>query len=303
MGAGRELVSRAAHPVTGGEQAVDRGHPVVAPIPLGRCQVCGSAHPHTGVGGVGADKIGLGCHHLGRLLFREDILAGPDQRLGDGHIQEVFPGLGLQLFHLLLVGLGVILVLFGQGGDGPFSPDGHRTPAPHGFQHHLVVTQRRGHWLGCVIWCPRLEYVQIVDVLLIESVGGRRLEEQEPGAHRAVAILEPGGDETTFHLGQLSAHLGHHGVVGAGVPGRIPGTTQSLAHGARSEDVHGATAHAADGLGLDEIDLVLADAEACGPGDPVGVIGVGEQLDDEQTLNDVVHAQGVLGGLGHDYLV
>jgi len=142
-----------------------------------------------------------------------------------------------------------------------------------------------------------------MDVLLIESVGGRRLEEQKPGTHRAVAILEPGGDEAAFHLGQLSSHLSHHGVVGAGVPGWIPGTTQALTHRARTEDVHRTTTHAADGLGLDEIYFVLADAEACGAGNPAGVIGIGEQPDNEQPLDDVVHTQSVFGGFGHDYLV
>jgi len=152
-------VSRTAYAVTSGEQTLDRGHPVVAPVPLGRCQVFGSTHPHTGVGGVRADKVGLRCHDLRLLLFRKDILACPEQRLGNGHIQEVFPGLGLQFFHLLLVGLGIILVLFGQSGDGPLSPHKHRAPAFYGLHHHLVVTQWRWHRLGSVIWRPRLEHV------------------------------------------------------------------------------------------------------------------------------------------------
>ena len=52
------------------------------------------------------------------FLFRLQVGGGPEQRLGDGHVQEVFPGLGLQLLHLLLVGLGVVLELIGDVLDG-----------------------------------------------------------------------------------------------------------------------------------------------------------------------------------------
>ena len=83
------------------------------------------------MGGVGADKVGLGCHDFRLFLLGHDVLACPEQCLRDGHVQEVFPSLGLQLFHLLLVELGVILVLLRQGGDGPLGPHEHRAPALH----------------------------------------------------------------------------------------------------------------------------------------------------------------------------
>ena len=48
---------------------------------------------------------------------------------------------------------------------------------------------------------------------------------------------------------------------------------------------------------------MLTHAEAHGAAYAVAVVLVGQQLDDEDALVDVVHAQGVLGGFGHDHLV
>jgi hypothetical protein len=84
----------------------DRGHVGVAPevLVLGRVglQVLGTGNPGTGGAGVGTDEVGLARGDLGGLLLGLDVRRGPEVRLRDGHVQEVFPGLALELLELLL---------------------------------------------------------------------------------------------------------------------------------------------------------------------------------------------------------
>ena len=140
-------------------------------------------------------------------------------------------------------------------------------------------------------------------VVFVVSVGGLSFEEQEPGADRAVTIFKAGGHETVFHEDHFGADFSRHGIGGTGVPDRIPGTTLTFTHGPGPEDVDDAAAGHDHGFAFEDIGFVFTDAEADGAADLVAVLLVGQQLDDEDTLVDVVHAQGVLGGFGHDHLV
>ena len=74
-------------------------------------------------------------------------------------------------------------------------------------------------------------------VVLAEGVGGLGLEEQEPGADRAVAVLEAGGHEAVLHQGHLGAGLDAEGVAGAGVPDRVPGAALAFLGRPGPEDV------------------------------------------------------------------
>jgi hypothetical protein len=129
------------------------------------------------------------------------------------------------------------------------------------------------------------------------------LKEQEPGADRAVSVLEPGRGETVFHHGKLGADLGPEVIGGAGVPHRVPGAALALADRPRLVDVDRAAAGDHAGLALEDVDLVLAHREADRARDLVGLVLVQEQLDDEDALEDVGVPDGFLGGLGDDPLV
>ena len=112
MGAGGETCGwmlRTRHPAQ--NRPFYCGHVLIAPEVLFRSQVLGTADPGAGGTGVGADEIRLGCRDL-RGIFSSGwtSVSGPENGLGDGHVKEVFPRFGLELFHLLLVGLGVVLV-------------------------------------------------------------------------------------------------------------------------------------------------------------------------------------------------
>jgi len=64
--------------------------------------------------------------------------------------------------------------------------------------------------------------------------------------------------------------------------------------------VHRASEDHEDGLGLEDVELVLTNREAHRAG---ATLAVHDRADDEDALVDVLGAQGVLGGLGHDRLV
>src|SRR5690606_15459645 len=106
-----------------------------------------------------------------------------------------------------------------------------------------------------------------------------------------------------FHHGQLGAGLGGHGVGGTGVPHRVPGTAGTFTHGARTEDVHATAGGQQDGLGLVDVDGVVASGETDGASDAGRVVLVVNQLHDEHALLDAIQAQRLLGGFSDDPLV
>src|SRR5206468_10332199 len=107
------------------------------------------------------------------------------------------------------------------------------------------------------------------------------LEQQEPHADGAVAVLDAGHDQPVLHLGQLGPGPDLQGVGRAGVPGGVPDPAEALALGPGAVDAGGAAAAADDGLGLEDVDLVVPDREADHAGDAGRVVGVEQGVGDE----------------------
>ncbi len=266
-------MARRAHAVAGGEQALDRGHRTVAPVPAARqvlrdavevalvggrrAQVFRARDPDAAAARVRAEQVGLGRHQLGVLLLGLDVLADPDAALADAHVEEVFPGLGLEVLDLL--GRERFAQL-GQRGDRVHVD---RSVAVAHFLEHQVVAQARCRHRGLAVGRVVVEHGLVLDhVVLAVGVGRLGLEQQEPRADRTVAVLEAGRHEAVLHHRHLGAGLGGHRVGGARVPHRVPGAARALAHRARAEQVHAAAGGEQDRLRLVDVDGVLAHREA-----------------------------------------
>ena len=317
MRTGGELVTGGANTVTGGEQTVDRGHAVVAPLVLMRTRAINGGYPilvraggpDAAATGMGAQHVGFGRHDLGTNLLRLDVHACPQAGLADGHVEEVFPCLGLEVLPELL---DFLLVLAGgtlciqEGVESDLGGHVDRAAASLQLVEHQVVTQTGRGDRGGAVRHELLELalcIRAVGVELAQAVLHLGLEQQEPGADRTVPILEAGGGEAVFHHGQGCTDLGTHGVGGTGVPYRVPSATLALTGGPGTEDVDRAAAGDQGSLALVDMHLVLAGGETDGTGDGVLFVLVKQHLDDEHALMHVGLAQGLLGGLGNDALV
>ncbi len=160
-----------------------------------------------------------------------------------------------------------------------------------------------GRRLHLAVGLPLVELGGVLlHVVAAVGVGGDRLEQQEPRAHRAVRVLEAHGDEAHLLAGHLGAAVDREEGAGARVEGRIPGAPEALTGRARLEHVHRAAHGDERGLGLEDVELVLADAEA---DRTYALVVLDDGVRDEDAL--VVLAarllQRVLRGLGHDDLV
>ena len=192
---------------------------------------------------------------------------------------------------------------FGQRGHG-IHEDGSAAFL-HLEQHQMVTQAGRGNGRGAV---RRVAFQFGLGGIaagkgFAQAIEGLGLEQQEPGAHRAVTVFEAGRGETVFHHGQFGTHLHAHGIGGTGVPDRVPGAAFAFTHRTGLVDVHGAAAGHHHGFAFDDVNFVFADRETHGAGDLVFDIGIQQQLDDEATLDDVVFAQGQLGGFRYDAFV
>ena len=130
----------------------------------------------------------------------------PEDGLGDGHVQEVFPRFGDDLPL-------AVLVAGGQRVDGlrGFQLDG--AVAGLDLRPEQVVAQRRRRGERGTVWVVLLELGQPVDkVVVAGGVGQVRAEQLRPRAHRPVGVLETAGDEAMLHLGHLCAHRDHQTV-------------------------------------------------------------------------------------------
>src|SRR5210317_1216047 len=105
-----------AHAVTGSEQTVYGGHTVVAPLVLMSAGVIGdigypvlirTGTPDTAAAGVRTEHIRLCRHNLRTNLLGLNVHTGPETSLTNGHIQEVFPGLRLEVLPEFLQGFFV----------------------------------------------------------------------------------------------------------------------------------------------------------------------------------------------------
>ena len=167
-----------------------------------------------------------------------------------------------------------------------------------------MVAQAGGNDERLVVRSELGEHLRVLDdIVLAEGVGRLGLEQEEPCADGPIAVLEAGRDEAVLHHRKLGADFGRHGVGRARVPHRVPHAPHAFAGGARTEHVHRAAGDVEDGLGLENVELVLADRKADRAGDLVGVVGVEQVLHDEDAFEDVLHPQRLLGRLGDDGLV
>ena len=250
-------MARRAHAVARAEQALDGGHPVVAPLPFGRSQILRPRNPDAAAARMAAEQVRLGRHELGDGALGADVHARPDAGLPDAHVEEVFPRLGFQVLDLLRCHrLGQL-----RHGGRRIHQD-----RPAAFLHlleHRVVAQAARHDVGLVVRRELRELAGMLGhVVLAEAVGRLRLEQQEPRADRAVAVLEARRHEAVFHHREFGADLGRHRIRGARVPHRIPDASHALAGGARPEHVDGTARNVEDRLGLDHVQLVLAHAKS-----------------------------------------
>ncbi len=298
---GGELVAGRAGGVTGGEQAIDRGQVGVAPEVFRRRYVVRTADPGAGGPGVRTDEVRLSGGDFGLFLLGVDVAGRPQEGLGDGHVEEVFPSFVMEVLHLLLEGLLVTLVLGGEALDGVGRLHVDRALAGRDVDHTKVVTQVGRDRLDLAVLAPLFEFGGVGHhIVFAEGVGRDGLEEQEPRADRAVSVLEADRNEPDFLAGHLGAGL--DGEVGAGAGGerRVPGPAETLTGGPRTEHAHAAAHRAQDGLRAEHVELLLADTEADRTGDPVVFHN---RFHDEHALVDVILAEGVLGGFRHDDLV
>ena len=256
-----------------GEEALYGGHVVVHtdgfPLLLvfGGHYVFGTAYPCAGSAGVRTDEVRFGCGDFRGLLFGLDVHAGPEQRLADRHVEEVFPGFAFEFFHLPLESLGIVFVLGGDVGDGLFRSHVDRAFAREHVFHAQPVAQVGRDGFGQTVRRPLGQLIGAgYHVFLAKRVGRAGLEQEEPCADRAVAVFEPYRNEAYFLAGHLSAGLDGEICGRTGIPRGIPGASETLTNRTGTENVNGA-AHGCDRrFGLEYVELILANAETNGAG-------------------------------------
>jgi len=256
---------------------------------------------------VGADKVRFGRHDFRWAFFRKDILGRPENRLADGHVEKILPRLGLELLEFLFVGF-LIRCLFGNLGDGlvGMDKDGPIAFLVH-FNHHQVVPETGGNRFYFSIWGPVVQFAPLGQPFghVIESGGrGRRgLEQEEPCSHRTIAVLESPRNEDDFLGGHLGAGRGGQIGTRSGVPGRIPGSPEAFTGGPRLENVNGAAGADNTRLEFEHIDLRVPHTETNGPRHLGFIVFIEQQTCDEYPFDEVVYADRILAGFGHDGLV
>jgi len=168
---------------------------------------------------------------------------------------------------------------------------------------HGVVAQAGRHRLDVRIGADqRLDRIEPrFFVLLAVGVGGVGLEQQEPGADRAVAVLEARQHNLVLHLHHLRAGLDQQSVGRGAAPGRVPGPARAFADRPRPVDVRGAPGGDDHRLRPEDMAAAIPDVEADGAGDPVGTRPVQQQVGHHDPVVDL--AGGLRRGLGDDRLV
>ncbi len=258
---------------------------------------------------MGSQHVRFGGHDLGANFLRLDVHACPETCLTNGHVQEVFPSLRLQMLpelgNIFLI-LALSAQLVEEGVQCHVGSHIDRATTCFELVHHQVVAQTgRSNRRSTV----RHELLQLFfgciahGVELAVAVGHFGLEQEEPCANRAVTVFKAGRGEAVLHHGQSCANLSTHGVGGTCVPYRVPCAAFALASGARTEDVDCAAASNHSGLAFEDVNFVLTGGEAHCAGDGVRLILVQQHLDDENALHDVFFAQCLLRSLSHDALV
>ena len=140
----------------------------------------------------------------------------------------------------------------------------------HLFQEGVVAQAGRHRMLVDIVADVSLS-VGEPSGLVIFAIGilRVRLEMQEVGADRAVAVLESRQHDAVFHLHHLGAGQDRQRVGRGAAPRRIPGASHAFADRARLEDVRSAAGTNDDGLGAEDVEVSGAHIEAHGAGDAV----------------------------------
>ena len=216
------------------------------------------------------------------------------------HVEEVFPGLGLEVLEFLR---RHFLAQFGERGRRVH--EDRAAAVDHLLQHDVIAQAGARH--AHAVFAEALFVLDDVAAQGAEVLAGAvhqlGLEQQEPCAHWAVAVLEARRHEAVLHHGHFGAGFRRHRVGRARVPHRIPGAARTLAHGARAKHVDRAAAGQHAGLELVDVELVLAHREARCARDAGRVVLVVDQAHDENALLDIIHAERFLRRLGDDPLV
>ena len=184
--------------ITSTEQTINGHHTVIAPEVFFRGQIFRSAAPCSRAGCVGAHYIRFGCSQLRIDVFGVNVLRCPDNRLADGHTEEIFPAYFFKM-----------RILKGFLGNHVY-----RTTARFYFLNKGMVTQAGGRWVVINILTNHGLGVVIPGGLVFVSIGilGVGLQMQEVSANRSIAIFETTQYDTVFHLCHLGAGLNRQRV-------------------------------------------------------------------------------------------
>ena len=186
-----------------------------------------------------------------------DVLRRPDNRLPDRHAEEVLPA------NCFLV--WILESLLRHHADRP--------AAGCDLLKNGVVSQARRHRVAVNVIAHQCLGIFVPGGLVLFAIDifGVRLEMQEVGADRTIAVLETGEDDPVLHLRHFGADFNRQRIRRRAAPWRIPGPTHALAHGAGFEDVRRATGTNDDGLCTEDVKIAGSDVETDGPGDSVGL--------------------------------
>ncbi len=220
---GRESVRRTADCVTGAEQTFDRRHAVVAPEILGWRNILRARAPGARAGCMGAHDVGLGCGQFGILVLGVHVSGCPQNRLANGHAEEVFPA---HLFQVRILESLHRHHMYGAAAGIHFADDAMVAQAGR----DRPMGQVRGFRIEIFLADHFLQLGEPLGlVFLAQTILRIGLQVQEIGADRAVTVLEPRQHDAIFHLGHLGAGVDHQPVGRGGRPGRVPGAAGTFA--------------------------------------------------------------------------
>ena len=272
----------AADGVARAEQALDRGHAVVAPEIFGRRHVFRAGAPGAAAGRMRTHDVGLGGRQFRVFVLRIDIRCRPQYGLANGHAEEVVPA--------DLLEMRILEGFHGHHVDGS-------APRIDLVDQRMVtqtgrdraVRQMRSFRIQVLLAHHFLQFGEPLRLVLF-AVRVLRvcLQVQEVRANRAVAVLESSQHDPVFHLGHFRAGLDQQPIGRARRPGGVPDAARTFTDRARAEDVGGATGADDNGLGFEYVVVAGTHVEADGAGDTVLLGVVHQQVRDADAVEDLV---------------
>ena len=211
----------------------------------------------------------------------------PDDGLADRHAEEVLPADGLLV--------RILEGLLGHHSDRP--------PAGLDLFQQGMVAQAGRHRVPIDVVPHQSPGVfgPLRFVFFPVGVLGVRLQVQEVGAHRAVTVLEPGQHDPVLHLRHLGADEDRQRIRRGAAPWRIPRPPHAFADRAGFVDMRCTAGTHDHGLRAEHIKVPGTDIETDGPGDPVGLCAVHQQVGHHDPVVDF--GRRLAGSLGDDRLV